>query len=65
MTWMLILFSLLPAGPGLDMPATVKTELGPYATYEQCLEAKRKAARAVKRMQMKHTGAACVQRRKS
>lgn len=61
MTWMLILFSFLPAGPGLDTPTTVREQLGPYATYEECFKKKGEAMREAKAMQMKQIGASCVQ----
>ena len=64
MTWMLILFSFLPAGDGVDKPMVVKTELGPY-TIEECYRKKGEAMREAKRMQMKQAGASCVPGRKS
>ena len=60
MTWMLILFSFLPAGSGLDKPTTVRTELGPY-TIEECFKKKGEAMREAKAMKQKQIGASCVQ----
>ena len=65
MTWMLILFSFLPAGPGLDRPMVVREQLGPYATYEECFTAKGRAMREAKRMKEKQVGASCVQTNRS
>jgi hypothetical protein len=62
MTWMLILFSFLPSGPGLDTPMVVREQLGPYATYEECFKKKGEAMREAKRMQMKQAGASCVRK---
>lgn len=60
MTWYLILFSFLPAGPGLEKPTTVRTELGPY-TIEECYRKKGEAMREAKAMKQKQIGASCVQ----
>lgn len=65
MTWFLVLFSFLPAGPGLDTPMVVREQLGPYATYEECFAKKGEAMREAKRMKLKQAGASCVPRRKS
>lgn len=59
MTWMLILFSFLPAGDGVDRPMVVKTELGPY-TIEECFMKKGEAMREAKAMKQKQMGASCV-----
>lgn len=64
MTWMLVLFSFLPAGPGLDRPTTVRVESGPY-TIEECYRKKGEALREAKSMQQKQIGAACVSRKEA
>jgi len=62
MTWFLILFSFLTAGPGLDKPMVVREQVGPYATYEECHAKKGEAMRVAKAMKLKQAGASCVQR---
>ena len=61
MMWYLILFSFLHSGPGLDTPTTVREQLGPYATYEECFKKKGEAMREAKAMKQKQIGASCVQ----
>ena len=62
MTWFLILFSFLPAGPGLEKPMVVREQVGPYATYEECFQKKGEAMREAKAMKLKQAGAACIRR---
>ncbi len=61
MTWFLILFSFLPAGPGIDRPMVVREQVGPYATYEECHARKGEAMREARAMKQKQIGASCVQ----
>ena len=59
MTWFfLVIFSFLPAGPGLDRPMVVREQLGPY-TIEECFKKKGEAMREAKRMKEKQIGASC------
>jgi len=60
--WFLVLFSFLPAGPGLDKPTTVREQVGPYATYEECWAKKGEAMREAKRMKQKQIGGRCERR---
>ena len=65
MTWVLVLFSFLPAGPGMEKPMVVREQVGPFATYEECFAKKGEAMREAVKLKMKQAGASCIQRRPS
>lgn len=60
----LILYSFLAAGPGIEMPTTVKVTSGPYATLEDCQKAMRKARLEAKWNKQKQIGGTCERGRR-